>query len=102
MAYTVQTLSEFTVIIEEEALDDWELFEALNEVTSGNESMIVNCVKMLLGEAQTKLLKEHLRKKYGRVKASVMIADFFDLMEKIKDLKNSTRNVFPAEDSNSS
>lgn len=83
-----ETQSGFKFEIDESALDDWELLDALSEVDDGNMRMITKIPKMLLGEEQAKALKEHLREPNGRVPATKMSEAIKDIFTANNNLKN--------------
>lgn len=82
-----KTESGFEFEIEKEALDDYELLEALSKVDKGEYGCITEVVTLLLGEKQKENLKEHIRKN-GRVSANKMIEEVMQIFETSKDLKN--------------
>lgn len=86
-AIEVVTDSGFECKIAKESADDWELLEILRKLDQNNPQLIVDAYILLLGEEQYNKLKDHLRKD-GRVKASDMIKEFFDIMKKTNELKN--------------
>lgn len=76
---TGETQTGFKFEIDEAALDDWELLDALSEVDNGNMKMLTKIPVMLLGVEQAKSLKEHLREPNGRVPATKMSAAIKDI-----------------------
>lgn len=72
-----------------EVMDDWEVFELLREIDKGDAGAIVDLIPMTLGDKQFEALKEHLKTKNGKVKASDMVNAFYELFEKVNALKNS-------------
>lgn len=85
---TGEIKSGFQFEIEEEALDDYELIEALVDVDGGKFGRIVDAAKMLLGEQQHAKLKEHIRGTGKRVSAKEMISAVTEIMESCKTGKN--------------
>ena len=82
------TKSGFRFALDEDALDDYELVEALCDVDNGNIGAITKVVDMLLGKEQKCNLKEHLRSEKGKVSAAAMcdeVAQIFELSNKIKN-----------------
>lgn len=84
-----RTKSGFEFEIDNDILDDWELLECFREIDRGNEDYIVDAAKQLLGDEQYGKLKDFVREKYGRVKASVMADEIVDIMNHSKEGKNS-------------
>lgn len=75
---TVLLGGDFAVMVDPDALDDWELMEHLEN------DHFVAAMKILLGEKQLSLLKEHLRDpETGRVKATAMSEALKTIMEKV-------------------
>lgn len=84
-----KTASGFEFTIEESALDDWEVLEAIVDISSGHYSAAVRVLKLLLGEEQTALLKKHCRNmKTGRVPKNAMFRELSDILS----LSGSDRN----------
>lgn len=81
--------SGFEFAIEESALDNMELVDALAEIDEGNTLQISNACTMLLGKAQKKKLYDHLRTKEGNVPAGEFTRALLEIFEKLKDGKNS-------------
>lgn len=79
----------FEVEILDEVTDDWEFLEVLSNIDEGETGQIVRAAKMLLGDDGVVALKEHLRTKKGRVKASAMIEALQELMSSTNETKNS-------------
>lgn len=61
------TESGFAFEIDENVLDDYELWENLIEVEEGRTTRIAPIVNSLLGKQQKKALMDHLRGDSGRV-----------------------------------
>lgn len=85
------TSSGFEYEIEDEALDDMELLDALVDIDEGSTSSYRYAIKALLGEEQRKALYEHVRnKKTGRVSAKAVFKEFAEVLTSAKgDVKNS-------------
>lgn len=84
-----KTKSGFAYKVEDDALDDWELLEALTKLDDGDPLVVVKIPKLLLGEEQANALKEHLRNKNGRVKATQMTEEIGEIMNSNQEAKNS-------------
>ena len=82
------TTSGFEFEIEKEALDDYELIEMIAELDDGKTSNLPKIYERLLGKEQKKALMEFLRKD-GRVSFTEMSKAFFEIMNAIKEGKNS-------------
>lgn len=88
---TGKTTTGFDFTIEDSALDDWELLEALADIDDGKTQKIGTAVKLLLGKEQADALKNHCRNDEGRVPASAMMAEvgeIFTAMRENKTIKN--------------
>lgn len=81
------TASGFDFEIEESALDNWELLEALVDIDDGHIGGAVHALKMLLGEKQFKALKEHCRDKTTN---KIAQKDMFDELSEILSPKEKT------------
>lgn len=84
-----KTTSGFKWKLDEDALDNYELLEALREVDTGNEAAMVDVINLLLPEEEKKALKEHIRNQSGRVSAKKMIQEVAEIFEANKEGKNS-------------
>lgn len=82
------TKSGFSYEIDEEILDDYEFLEILLKIDEGEVAFSIKMVDMLLGEKQKNRLKEHVRNEDGRVSASKLIVEAFEIFESIKKGKN--------------
>ena len=80
----------FEYSIEEERLDDFEMFEKLCAIDTdqNNIGMVIDVFKELLGEDQYKALKEHMRNEKGRISTEGMIAALHELLGSDEELKN--------------
>lgn len=73
----VTTGSGFHCLIDEDALDDFELLEALADMDTREDGVKMisgfrNALEMLLGEEQKDALYAHIKEKYGRVKTTIL------------------------------
>ncbi len=84
---TVRLKSGFLLRIEEDALDDWELMEALMEMDSAHPEAALKALPMLIGTEQMKRLKEHLRTPSGRVPMSKMVQVFAEVFSTLNEAK---------------
>lgn len=80
----------FDIIIEDEALDDYEILMAFNAMDKdpSNIAKVDDVYVSLLGQEQYKALREHIRNENGRVRASEMM----ELLEEIMALDDETKN----------
>ena len=84
-----KTSSGFEFSLDEDALDDYELLEMLCKVDKGEENMLIDAVKRLVGDEQEHRLREHVRNEKGRVSASKMTAEIGEILAATKSGKNS-------------
>lgn len=84
---TGKTKSGFDYSIGEEALNDYELLDALAELDGGNMLKITFVAKHLLGDKQHDDLKNHVREG-GRVPADKMIAEVTEILTASQNGKN--------------
>ena len=82
------TESGFEFEIDEEILDDWELLELLQEIDDGNIGKLSKAIVFMLGEEQYTKLKNFIKARDGKIKASVMVVEFFSIMNANKEVKN--------------
>lgn len=80
--------SGFEFEIDEEVLDDWEMIELLQEIDDGSVGKIAKAIVFLLGKEQYKKLKNFIKARDGKIKASVMIDEFTSIMNAEKEVKN--------------
>jgi hypothetical protein len=76
----MKTSTGFEFKIVDGVFDDWELFELLADVDSGNGMKIPAVLKKLLGAEQAAALKEHVRGEDGRVTVEAMNAEITDII----------------------
>lgn len=89
MMHTGTTTSGFTFEIDEEMLDDYELFEDICAIDNGDVSKITIVADGCLGKEQMKRLKEHCRNEKGRVSTMRMIDEITQILTKCSPGKNS-------------
>lgn len=80
--------SGFEFEIDEEVLDDWEMLELLQEIDDGSVGKIAKAIVFLLGKEQYEKLKNFIKARDGKIKASVMIDEFTSIMNANKEVKN--------------
>lgn len=85
---TGTTKSGFDFSIDESALNDMELFEALVEVDKGNTLALSSVCNRILG-AQKAALYDHLRNEDGRVPMDAVIEAVGEMFAACKSGKNS-------------
>lgn len=76
----MKTSTGFEFTIADEVFDDWELFELLADIDSGNGMKVPVVLKKLLGAEQAAALKEHVRNGDGRVTVEAMNAEITDII----------------------
>lgn len=86
---TGKTSTGFAWNIEEDALDDMELLDALVESDKGNGAAISDVTRLLLGEKQRAALYDHLRGENGRVRATAAVTAVNEILAAIRDGKKS-------------
>lgn len=82
------TNSGFAFELDDDVVDNYEMLDALVKVDRGETTYIVDVVDSLLGEEQKEKLMKHIRNEKGRVSASGMIKETFEIFEKCKEIKN--------------
>lgn len=82
------TKSGFNFELDEEDLNDYELFELIAGVGE-NQFLLPKLVTKLLGEEQKKRLLDHVRTPDGRVPMTVIDKEITDIFSLSKELKNS-------------
>lgn len=79
------TKSGFKYSVDENIMDNWELFE---EMSAGTMTGEIKAAKMMLGEEAYKSLKEHCRNEKGVVPAKKMDAEIAEIITGVSS-KNS-------------
>jgi len=82
------TKTGFNFELNEEDLNDYELFELIAGVGE-NQFLLPKLVTKLLGEEQKKRLLEHVRTPDGRVPMTVIDKEITDIFSLSKEIKNS-------------
>ena len=86
---TAKTESGFSIELEESALDNMEVLDALSDLDEGNPLAMSRLVVKLLGKDGKKRLYDHLRTEDGRVPASAIESAIMELFQSINVGKNS-------------
>ena len=86
---TAKTESGFSIELEESALDNMEVLDALSDLDEGNPLAMSRLVVKLLGKDGKKRLYDHLRTEDGRVPASAVERAIMELFQSINAGKNS-------------
>lgn len=86
---TITTDSGFECVIENEALEDAEMFDDLVALQHGDVPALMSLFKRLLGEEQKKALYEHCRNSRGRVLYTTLADEMKSIFEQVKKAKNS-------------
>lgn len=85
----IKTSSGFKAKILDDAMDNWELLEAFRAIDQGKTGAIVDVAPLLLGEKQFEALKEHLRDKNGKIRATDMVTEIAEIMQGAESTKKS-------------
>lgn len=80
--------SGFKYLIDLSKLNDMRFLDVLAEAQA-SQVEFPKVVRFMLGEEQRNELYKYLEEKQGSVPVEVVIKDFYELMEKVKELKNS-------------
>jgi len=80
--------SGFKYLIDLAKLNDMRFLDVLAEAQA-SQVEFPKVVRFMLGEEQRNELYKYLEEKQGSVPVEVVIKDFYELMEKVKELKNS-------------
>lgn len=89
----ITTSDGYELTIKDEALDSYELLEALDEADNGHPARLSGAFTMLLGKTQKNEFLEHYRNEKGVVPATKMFDVIQDVFAKIKETqtgKNSS------------
>ena len=86
---TAKTESGFAIELEDDALEDQELFDAISGMQDGNVFSMSHLTERLLGTEGRKKLYDHLRNDKGRVPASAVESAIMELFQSINAGKNS-------------
>lgn len=80
--------SGFKYLIDLSKLNDMRFLDVLAEAQA-SQVEFPKVVRFMLGEEQRNELYKYLEESQGSVPVEVVIKDFYELMEKVKELKNS-------------
>lgn len=86
---TGTTSSGFAWEIEEDALDDMELLDALAEIDAGRTDAVSAACLHLVGKKQRAALYDHLRDETGRVRISAVANELGEILGGLRDGKKS-------------
>ena len=86
---TGTTSTGFEWQVEEEALDDMELLDALAEIDAGRLDAVSAACLHLLGKEQRAKLYDHRRDERGRVRISDVSAEIGEIIAGMRDGKKS-------------
>lgn len=86
---TGTTSTGFSWEIEEDALDDMELLDALTDLDGGKLNAVSPVCLHLLGERQRAALYDHNRDESGRVRVSAVSNELGEILMELKDGKKS-------------
>lgn len=81
----------FEVKIEDENLDDFEVFEALCDIEQNPDNIgkSIFVYRRLLGEEQFERLKEHMKKPSGKISTDEMLKTLNEILNINNETKNS-------------
>lgn len=81
----------FDITLQDEALDDFEVFEALCDLDEEDADMkqILFVYRRLLGKEQYEALKAYLTEKEGRISLTEMMGILKEILEMSDETKNS-------------
>lgn len=71
----------FSFDVDENALDNMELIDAMAEAQEENPAMFSKAVLLLLGKDQRKMLYDHIRDDNGRVSVEAVTNSFVEIFE---------------------
>lgn len=86
---TAKTESGFSIELEDDALEDQELFDAISGMQDGNVFSMSHLTERLLGTEGRKKLYDHLRTPDGRVPVAKVADALGELMNSFTAGKNS-------------
>ena len=84
-----ETKSGFKFEISERRLNNYELLELIGEVDEGQGQVFPKVVKLLFGDEQAKVFKDHLREEDGIVPNDKMADEIKSVFESVNGLKKS-------------
>ena len=79
----------FKFEISERRLNNYELLELIGEVDEGQGQVFPKVVKLLFGDEQAKVFKDHLREEDGIVPNDKMADEIKSVFESVNGLKKS-------------
>lgn len=79
------TESGFQFELEEDVLDDYELWEDLIDVEEGRSTRIASVANRMLGQDQKKAMLDHLREDGGRVPIRKVFGEIGDIIRKVRE-----------------
>lgn len=87
MKEKIITSSGFECEIDEDALDDYELLDALTKVDKGQNDRITDAVDLLLGDEIKQRLIDHVRKENGRASVEAVVKEFGEILTGLESAK---------------
>lgn len=76
-----KTKSGFKFEVEDDRLNNYELVEAISEVSDGNPLALTKVIKLLLGEDEAKSLKDHVRDEKGLVPSDKLSDEVMEIFQ---------------------
>jgi hypothetical protein len=86
---TASTKDGFAVELDENALDNVDLLDAMAEMQDSNILSLGRAIRLLMGKANTKKLYDHCRTEDGRVPVEALSNAFGELVSSFSAGKNS-------------
>lgn len=83
-----KTKSGFAYELEDDIRDDWDLLALFREADKGDQLALMDAAKQLLGQEQLDRLREHCRKKSGRVSLTKMFSLVSEILDSVGEIKN--------------
>lgn len=83
------TESGFQFELEEDVLDDYELWEDLIDVEEGRSTRIASVANRMLGKEQKKAMLDHLREENGRVPIRRVFRELGDIIRQARDAEKN-------------
>lgn len=84
-----KTPSGFKFEISERRLNNYELLELIGEVDEGNGQAFPKVLKLLFGEEQAKVFKDHLREEDGIIPNEKIADELKAVFETVQEVKKS-------------
>ncbi len=83
----IKTSTGLEIDIDEDIIDDMELFDAIADLQNGNVMMVPTVISKVCGE-QKKALYDHCRNESGRVPAQAVSSEIAEIFEELNAKKS--------------